>query len=152
DEWIAIAGRFPLDYQPGERWLYNTAADVLGILVARASGVSFGEHLARRIFEPLGMTDTGFMVPAGSLDRFGASYLPSAWSPQPGTAFDPADGQWASPPAFESGGGGLVSTLDDFAAFAQALLDGGGPILSRSSVAAMTTDQLFAIDGTPQPG
>jgi CubicO group peptidase (beta-lactamase class C family) len=66
--------------------------------------------------------------------------------------FDPTDGQWASAPTFESGGGGLVSTLDDYLAFAQALLLGGHPVLSRSSVAAMTTDQLFAADGSPQGG
>ena len=152
DEWLAIAARFPLEHQPGERWLYNTASDVLGILVARSSGRSFGTYLRERIFEPLGMVDTGFVVPTASLDRFGSSYLPSAWAPEPGAAFDPADGQWASEPTFESGGGGLVSTVDDYAAFAQALLDGGGPILSRASVAAMTTDQLVAVDGSPQGG
>jgi CubicO group peptidase (beta-lactamase class C family) len=152
DEWIATAARFPLDHQPGERWLYNTAADVLGILVARAAGQSFGSYLRDRIFEPLGMRDTGFCVPASSLDRFGPSYLPASWSPEPAAAFDPTDGQWATEPTFESGGGGLVSTLDDYLAFARALLDGGGPVLSRSSVAAMTTDQLFAADGTPQGG
>jgi CubicO group peptidase (beta-lactamase class C family) len=148
DEWIAIAARFPLDHQPGERWLYNTAADVLGVLVARASGRPFGQFLQERIFEPLGMRDTGFVVPAGSLDRFGPSYLPATWAPEPGASFDPTDGQWATAPTFESGGGGLVSTLDDYHAVARALLDGGGPILSRSSVAAMTTDQLYAADGS----
>ena len=86
------------------------------------------------------------------MDRFGPSYLPSAWAPEPGAMFDPTDGGWAARPAFESGAGGLVSTLDDYLAFAQALLDGGGPILSRSSVAAMTTDQLYAVDGSLQGG
>jgi CubicO group peptidase (beta-lactamase class C family) len=152
DEWIRIAGRFPLDHQPGEKWLYNTGSDVLGILVARASGRSFGEFLRERIFGPLGMDDTGFVVPSAALERFGPSYLPTAWSPAPGTEFDPTDGQWAQTPTFESGGGGLVSTLDDYLAFAQALLDGGGPILSRSSVTAMTTDQLIAVDGSQQGG
>jgi CubicO group peptidase (beta-lactamase class C family) len=66
--------------------------------------------------------------------------------------FDPTDGGWAARPAFESGAGGLVSTLDDYLAFAQALLEGGGPVLSRSSVAAMTTDQLYAVDGSLQGG
>ena len=86
------------------------------------------------------------------MDRFGPSYLAASWAPEPGAVFDPIDGQWAQRPAFESGGGGLVSTIDDYFAFAQALLEGGGPILSRSSVAAMTTDQLFAVDGSPQGG
>lgn len=152
DEWISIAGRFPLDHQPGTKWLYNTGSDVLGVLVGRAAGTTFGEYLRTRIFEPLGMHDTGFSVPASSMDRFGPSYLPGAWAPEPGTVFDPADGQWSTPPRFESGGGGLVSTIDDYFAFAQALLDGGGPVLSRSSVAAMTTDQLHATDGSLQGG
>ncbi len=78
DEFMATLGRFPLDRQPGERWLYNTGSDVLGVLVERASGQRFGELLRRRIFEPLGMRDTGFAVPAGSMDRFGPSYLPAA--------------------------------------------------------------------------
>lgn len=152
DEWIGMAAGFPLEFQPGERWLYDTGADVLGILVARVSGQSFGEFLRARIFEPLGMRDTGFVVPASALDRFGPSYLPSAWAPAPGAVFDPTDGDWAKAPRFESGGGGLVSTLDDFLAFAQALLDDGAPILSRASVAAMTTDQLVAVDGSLQGG
>ncbi len=152
DEFAAVLGRFPLDHQPGERWLYNTGSDVLGIVVERAAGKRFGDVLQERIFEPLGMRDTAFHVPSAAMDRFGPSYLPSAWSPEPGAMFDPTAGQWAARPAFESGAGGLVSTLDDYLAFALALLDGGGPILSRSSVAAMTTDQLFAADGSLQGG
>jgi CubicO group peptidase (beta-lactamase class C family) len=152
DEFAAVLGRFPLDHQPGERWLYNMGSDVLTIVVERATGQRFGDALATRIFEPLGMHDTAFHVPATAMHRFGPSYLPASWAPEPGAAFDPTDGAWATRPAFESGGGGLVSTLDDYLAFAQALLDGGGPILSRSSVAAMTTDQIIAPDGSPQGG
>jgi CubicO group peptidase (beta-lactamase class C family) len=152
DDWIRIAAGFPLEFQPGERWLYNIGSDVLGILVARASGQSFGEFLRSRIFEPLGMRHTGFVVPTAALDRFGPSYLPSAWAKAPGTVFDPTDGDWAKAPPFESGAGGLVSTLDDFFTFARALLDGGGPILSRATVAAMTSDQLVAVDGSLQGG
>jgi CubicO group peptidase (beta-lactamase class C family) len=152
DDWIRIAAGFPLEFQPGERWLYNIGSDVLGILVARASGQSFGEFLRSRIFEPLGMRHTGFVVPTAALDRFGPSYLPSAWAKAPGTVFDPTDGDWAKAPPFESGAGGLVSTLDDFFTFARALLDGGGPILARATVAAMTSDQLVAVDGSLQGG
>jgi CubicO group peptidase (beta-lactamase class C family) len=152
DEFAAVLGRFPLDSQPGERWLYNTGSDVLGVVVERAAGQRFGDVLQARVFGPLGMRDTAFHVPPASMDRFGPSYLPPAWAPEPGAMFDPTDGGWAARPAFESGAGGLVSTLDDYAAFAQALLDGGGPILSRSSVAAMTTDQLYAVDGSLQGG
>jgi CubicO group peptidase (beta-lactamase class C family) len=151
-DWIRIAAQFPLEFQPGERWLYNTGSEVLCILAARASGQSFGELLRSRIFEPLGMRDTGFVVPTAALDRFGPSYLPPAWSAAPGAVFDPADGDWAGAPPFESGADGLVSTLDDFFAFAQALLDRGGPILSRATVEAMTTDQLVAVDGSRQGG
>jgi CubicO group peptidase (beta-lactamase class C family) len=91
------------------------------------------------------MTDTGFAVPAGSLDRFGAVY---AADPGTGerTLYDPADGQWSRPPAFPSGGAGLVSTIDDYLAFARMLVTGGrcpgGRVLSRPSVVAMTTNQL----------
>ena len=88
----------------------------------------------------------------GAMHRFGPSYLPSAGGQEPGAIFDPTAGGWAARPAFESGAGGLVSTLDDYLAFAQALLHGGGAILSRSSVAAMTTDQLYAVDGSLQVG
>jgi CubicO group peptidase (beta-lactamase class C family) len=152
DEVAAILGRFPLEHQPGEKWLYNTGSDVLGIVVERAAGKRFGDVLQDRIFGPLGMRDTAFHVPTGSRHRFGPSYMPSAWAPEPGAVFDPTAGGWAARPAFESGAGGLVSTLDDYLAFAQALLDGGGAILSRASVAVMTTDQLFAVDGSLQGG
>ena len=152
DEVAAILGRFPLEHQPGERWLYNMGSDVLGIVVERAAGQRFGDVLQERIFGPLGMRDTAFHVPGEAMDRFGPCYLPSAWAPEAGAVLDPAGGGWSSPPAFESGAGGLVSTLDDYLAFAHALLDGGGAILSRSSVAAMTTDQLYAADGSLQGG
>lgn len=145
DEWLRRLGELPLFCQPGERWLYNTGSDVLGVLIARASGVPFDEFLRSRIFSPLGMTDTGFSVPAGSLHR-----LPPQYMTDPATGervvYDPPDGQWAKPPAFPSGGAGLVSTIGDYAAFA-AMLAGGGAylgrrILSRAAVSLMTSDQL----------
>ena len=146
DEWIRRLGSLPLMHQPGERWMYHTGSEVLGVLIARAAGQPFDAFLRERLFEPLGMKDTAFSVPAAKLDRFATSY----WS-DPGTGavvvYDAAEGgQWSRPPAFPSGGGGLVSTVDDFLAFAQMLLDGGKHgherILSRLSVEAMTTDQL----------
>ncbi len=145
DEWILRLSRVPLEYQPGERWLYHTSADVLGVLLARASGQSLGALLDDRIFQPLGMRDTGFSVPAADLDRFGACY---GTNPVSGAmeVYDPPDGQWSTPPAFPSGGAGLVSTIDDYLAFAQMLLAGGAHrgvrILARPSIDAMTTDQL----------
>jgi CubicO group peptidase (beta-lactamase class C family) len=131
----------PLMFQPGERWLYHTGADVLGVLIARASGQPFEAFLRERIFEPLGMTDTGFSVPADAIRRFATSY---STDPQTGVLqlYDEPDGQWSTPPAFPSGGAGLVSTATDFLAFAEMLLRGGGPLVSRPSVETMTSDQL----------
>ena len=141
DEWMRRFSTLPLMFQPGERWLYHTGAEILGVLVARASGQSFEAFLRKRIFEPLGMKDTGFSVPANDLGRFTTCYFSD---PESGAlqVFDPVDGQWSSPPAFPSGGAGLVSTVDDFLVFAEMLRRGGGPILSRPSVQTMTTDHL----------
>jgi CubicO group peptidase (beta-lactamase class C family) len=148
DEWLRRLGELPLMCQPGERWLYNTGSDVLGVLIARASGQPFGDFLRERIFEPLGMRDTGFSVPAASADRF----TPCWWTdPRTGRAalYDPATGgAWTRPPAFESGGAGLVSTVDDYLAFGRMVLANGrypgGRLLSRPAVATMTTDHLTA--------
>jgi CubicO group peptidase (beta-lactamase class C family) len=147
DEWLRRLGELPLAYQPGERWLYNTGSDVLGVLVARASGQPFGEFLRSRVFAPLGMTDTGFSVPASELHRLPAQYMTDPASGET-AVYDEPSGQWASPPSFPSGAGGLVSTIGDYAAFA-AMLAGGGRlggerILSRAAVSLMTSDQLTA--------
>ena len=74
DEWMAALSRIPLLYQAGEAWLYNTCSDILGVLIARVSGRPLPEFLAERLFEPLGMADTGFEVPAAKLDRFTSYY------------------------------------------------------------------------------
>jgi CubicO group peptidase (beta-lactamase class C family) len=145
DQYMRLLGALPLVHQPGERWMYNTGSDVLGVLIARASGRSFPDFLRERLFEPLGMTDTGFSVPRPARDR-----LPAQYMTDPGTGenvlYDPPDGQWAAEPAFPSGRGGLVSTAADYAAFAEMLRgDGmyrGTRIVSRRSVELMTTDQL----------
>jgi CubicO group peptidase (beta-lactamase class C family) len=146
DEWMCRLGMLPLMRQPGERWMYNTGSDVLGVLIARASGQAFETFLRERVFEPLGMKDTGFSVPATKLDRFATSY---ATDPETGALelYDEAEGgQWSRPPAFPSGAGGLVSTIDDYLAFGQMMLNkgkhGSECVLSRPSVEAMTTDQL----------
>jgi len=145
DEWIRRLGTLPLMHQPGERWMYNTGSDVLGVLIARASGQSFETFLRDRIFEPLGMNDTGFSVPAGKRERFATSY----WTNAETDALelnDDAEGKWSRPPAFPSGAGGLVSTIDDYLAFGEMMLNrgkhGSERILSRPSVETMTTDQL----------
>jgi CubicO group peptidase (beta-lactamase class C family) len=143
DEWMRRLSTLPLMCQPGERWLYHTGADVLGVLIARASGQPFDAFLLERIFEPLEMSDTAFSVPAAAVDRLATSYLTD---PHSGALrlYDAPTGQWSTPPAFPSGGAGLVSTADDYVAFAEMLLRGGAPILSRPSVETMTSDHLTA--------
>jgi len=146
DEWMRRLGSLPLMHQPGEQWMYNTGSDVLGVLIARASGQPLETFLRERLFEPLEMRDTGFSVPEASLDRLATSY----WTdPASGklTVYDEArGGQWSHPPAFPSGAGGLVSTIDDYLAFGEMMLSqgkhGSERILSRLSVELMTTDQL----------
>jgi len=125
DEWIRRLGTLPLMHQPGEKWLYHTGSDVLGVLIARSSGQAFDTFLQERIFEPLGMKDTAFSVPASKLDRLATSY---ATNSETGVLelYDPAEGgQWSRPPAFPSGGVGLVSTVDDYLAFARMMLNQG---------------------------
>jgi CubicO group peptidase (beta-lactamase class C family) len=149
DEWMRRLSTLPLLYQPGERWLYHTGSDVLGVPIARAADQPLDVFLQERVLGPLGMADTGFATP--HVDRLGSCY---AQDPATGDrlVYDAPGGQWAKPPAFPSGGGGLVSTLDDMSAFGAMLLAGGqlpdgSPLLSRASVEAMTTDHLGA-DGT----
>ena len=146
DEWLRRLGQLPLMYQPGERWLYNTGSDVLGVLISRASSQPLETFLRQRLFEPLGMKDTSFSVPGASLDRLATSYWTDPESGQL-TVYDEArGGQWSRPPAFPSGAGGLVATIDDYLAFGQMLLSqgklGNERLLSRLSVELMTTDQL----------
>jgi CubicO group peptidase (beta-lactamase class C family) len=102
DEWIRRLGTLPLLHQPGEQWAYNTASDVLGVLIARASGQPFEVFLRERLFEPLGMRDTGFAVPTEAIDRFATSYMTN---PETNalTLYDEPYGQWSRPPAFPSG-------------------------------------------------
>jgi CubicO group peptidase (beta-lactamase class C family) len=146
DEWIHRLGQLPLMHQPGERWMYNTGADVLGVLIARASGQPLETFLRERIFEPLGMKDTGFSVPATSLNRLATSYWTDFESGKL-VVYDEAEGgQWSHPPVFPSGAAGLVSTIDDYLAFGQMMLSlgkhGNERILSRLAVETMTTDHL----------
>jgi CubicO group peptidase (beta-lactamase class C family) len=145
DAWIRRLGEIPLVYQPGERWMYDVAADVTAVLVARATGTSFGEALRERICGPLGMEDTGFSVGGEGIDRLATAYARDDDAGGPVVEDDP-DGRWSRPPAFESGGGGLVSTGADWLAFASALRAGGvhrgARILSRPAVSLMTSDQL----------
>jgi CubicO group peptidase (beta-lactamase class C family) len=140
DAWIAGLGELPLLAQPGERWLYNTGASVLGVLLARATGQPFAEVLRTRLFEPLGMRDTAFWTARG--ERLATAYRPT---PDGLRVWDDAEhGAWSRPPAFGDGAAGLLSTVDDLLAFARMLLGGGAPVLSSESARAMTSDQLTA--------
>jgi CubicO group peptidase (beta-lactamase class C family) len=146
DELMKRFGSLPLAHQPGERWLYDSGSDILGVLISRATGTSLEEFLRERIFAPLGMNDTSFSVPESKLNRLASSY----WTNPSTGEFEIFDGvddsRWASPPVFESGAGGLVSTVDDLLAFGEMMLKRGKyrneRILSRRSVEVMTTDQI----------
>jgi CubicO group peptidase (beta-lactamase class C family) len=148
DEWMRRFGTLPLMHHPGERWMYNTGSLLQGVLVRRASGQPFEEFVRARITAPLGMRDTDFSVPPEKLERFAGCGVFT--DPQSGTKTrmdqDGAASAYATPPVFPSGAGGLVSTLDDYLAFARMLLHGGvhngRRMLSEQSVRAMTTDHL----------
>jgi CubicO group peptidase (beta-lactamase class C family) len=145
DDYIAALSEIPLLFDPGAHWNYSVATDVVGVIVERISGQSLGAFFEERIFAPLGMADTAFSVPADKLYRLADAY-----------SFDPAtkmalydagqDSRWANAERFQSGGGGLVSTLSDYHAFCQMLLGGGKlggtRILSRASIALMTANHL----------
>ncbi|MEU0535048.1 serine hydrolase domain-containing protein [Amycolatopsis tolypomycina] len=143
DEWLAALAQVPMLNQPGQGWLYGTGSDLQGVLIARVAGRPLPEFLAERLFEPLGMTDTGFTVPTAALGRFTSAYRRG----EAGLRLaDSPEGRWSAPPPFPSGAGGLVSTADDLLAFARFLRDGGTAgghrLLTRESVHRMTTDHL----------
>lgn len=155
DELLARLRALPLAHQPGERWLYHMGAEITGVLIARVAGQPLSAFLKQRIFEPLGMKDTGFLVPAEKLDRVPACYGANFPSPEL-VVLDPArGGAVARPPVFESGGGGLVSTVDDLLALGAMLMNrgahGGARILSRPSVELMTMDHLTAEQKAASP-
>ncbi|MFI6801902.1 serine hydrolase domain-containing protein [Streptosporangium canum] len=146
DEWMRRLGELPLSYQPGERWQYDLSNEVVGVLVARVTGRPLETFLRERILDPLGMKDTAFHVPADKIDR-----LPPLYGPDPQTGEfivwdEAAGGRLSRPPAFQGGGGGLVSTVDDYHAYFQMLLNhgmhGSERILSRPAVEMMTTNRL----------
>jgi CubicO group peptidase (beta-lactamase class C family) len=142
DEWMRRMGTLPLMDQPGEQWRYNTGSQILGVLVARASGQTVDSFYKERIFEPLGMKDTTFHVPASELQRLVPCYQQVDGRLEP---FDD-DNQWTRPRAFTDCGAGLVATAGDYLAFGQMLLAGGvhhdARLLASELVAAMTADQL----------
>jgi CubicO group peptidase (beta-lactamase class C family) len=147
DEWIGRFATLPLLHQPGDGWRYNTGAQVLGVLMERATGQPLETFLRSRLLAPLRMWDTSFSVPAAAQPRFTTAYLPDAGG-ELRVLDPPAGGWWNEPPAMANAAGMLVSTLDDFWAFVAMLLAGGvhqgERLLSPASVAAMTRDHLTA--------
>jgi CubicO group peptidase (beta-lactamase class C family) len=145
ETFIEQLSRLPLDFSPGEMWSYSVSIDVMGYLVQKLSGLSFGEFLRTRLFEPLGMHDTAFYCPQGKLERFCSCY-----QPKPGGGLrlqdDALDSSYARPPALESGGGGLVSTSNDYMRFCRMMLGGGTldgmQILSPKTVAMFSLNLL----------
>src|ERR1700678_3931149 len=142
DELIKRYGSLPLAFQPGESWLYNAGSEILSVLIPRVAGRTLGEFLRERIFTPLGMKDTAFHVPADQHYRFATAYVQDNAAKQLKVFDPPVTGRFSSPPVFENGAAGLVSTVDDFNAFAQMMLNDGSlgdtRLLSRESVSLMT--------------
>ena len=160
DAFLDIVAATPLLRQPGENWYYSVSSDLKGVLIERLSGQSFESFLEERLFAPLGMDDTGFVVPAEDYDRFSDVW---AWNPQSET-YEAMQAPFVmfreGLVGLRSGGGGMVSTLDDYARFTQMLLDEGAlgdvRILQPETVALLTTnvlreDQSIFADGTMGP-
>ncbi len=137
DEWMTRLGALPLSYQPGERFHYSHATDVLGFLVARIEGKPLGQVLKERIFDPLGMHDTGFWTPHEKRGRLAKLYAAKPEGGLKDVSWDDPD----TPPAFEGGGGGLVSTVDDYLKFARLML-GRGEVDGVRLVKPETIDQM----------
>ncbi len=146
---IAKLSDIPLRYQPGTRWHYSVSIDVLGYLVEVISGLPFDEFLETRIFEPLGMEDTGFTVPPDKLDRFATNYAPGEDG-----SLEVVDQPWDSPytgeVTFFSGGGGLVSTASDYMRFGQMLINGGS--LGDARLLGKKTVELMRMNHLPKDG
>ncbi len=152
-------GNLPLLYQPGRKWVYSVSTDVLGHIVAKASGQGFDEFLQLRFFEPLGMEDTGFMVPFDKVARFSANY--GSRDGRLMVIDSPNKSKYLKAPKMPSGGGGLVSTTRDYLRFLQMIQNGGQfegkRYLKPDSVKLMTTNQLpkeipFIGVGDKRPG
>jgi len=161
-EFVTHLSQIPLLYEPGTRWNYSVSVDVLGRLVEVLSGKPFDQFLQERIFNPLGMRDTGFYVPAGKKDRLAKLYTPTKDGKiQPAQIcstqqecyekFPNAVPSFLEPPTFLSGGGGMVSTAYDYLRFCQMLLNqgqyDGKRLLSRKTVQLMSSDNLGTLPG-----
>ncbi len=143
DTWMARLAELPLLAQPGERWLYHSGSQVLGVLASRAAGVPFAQVLHQYLLGPVGMKSTGFYTKD-------TVRLATAYERRDGKleVSDPPEGQWSRPPAFADGGAGLVSTVDDVVAFGRMLMSGGRGVLKPETVDSMTRNQLTELQRT----
>ena len=139
--------QIPLDFSPGTAWNYSVSIDVLGYLVEKLSGVSFGEFLRTRLFEPLGMSDTAFHVPSDKTDRFTSCYQPETKDRGLKLQDDARESTYATPANLESGGGGLVSTAHDYLRFCRMMLNGG--TLDGLQILSPKTLALFSLNYLP---
>jgi CubicO group peptidase (beta-lactamase class C family) len=149
EEFVAKLSKLPLRFSPGERWEYGVSTDVLGRVLEVVSGKSLGEFLNERVLTPLGMSDTAFYVPADKLSR-----AAQPWQSPEGPPMTPRF-DVAQKPRYESGGGGLTSTMDDYLRFAIMLADGGEfagkRLLGTKTIEFMTADHVGSRPGRP-PG
>jgi CubicO group peptidase (beta-lactamase class C family) len=145
DRFVEELARLPLEFSPGDAWNYSVSTDVLGVLIQRITGKPFQDVLRERVFEPLGMKETSFIVRDDQKARFTACYLPTAGGGM-NLLDDPQTSPFLTPPTFHSGGGGLVSTADDYMRFCRMLLDGGEfeghRLVSPSTLRLMTANHL----------
>ncbi|WP_026527588.1 serine hydrolase domain-containing protein [Butyrivibrio sp. VCD2006] len=145
-EFAERLGTFPLNFQPGDHFQYGTSADVLGAVIEKASGMKFGEFLKKRIFEPLNMKDTDFYVPEEKMDRYATAYDLGSGEAVPYSGNNLGIRDDGKKNAFESGGAGIFSTIDDYANFARMLMNGGTfegkEILTERTVRFMTESKL----------
>ena len=150
-EFAGKLGGCRLDFQPGEGWRYGTSADVLGAVIEVASGIRFGEFLQKELFEPLGMIDTGFSVPVNKRDRLATVY---EWTPKGLVEFHDNHlgicNHMDTEVVFESGGAGLVSTIEDYWKFTQMLMQKGN-FNGREILAPKTVEYLTACRLQPHP-
>ena len=146
DAMVDNLSRVPLEFSPGTRWNYSVAIDVMGYLVQKLSGMSFGEFLRTRLFEPLGMRDTGFWCPPEKLDRFASCYMPGDGG-RLKLQDDAGASTYAKPPNLESGGGGMVSTVHDYMRFCRMMLGGG--TLDGVQILSPKTVALFSLNHLP---
>ena len=146
-EMIDQLARIPLDFSPGNAWNYSVSIDVLGYLVEKLSGIGFGEFLRSRLFEPLGMIDTAFWVPSDKTERFTSCYQPDSGGRGLKLQDDARESTYAAMPRLESGGGGLVSTAQDYLRFCRMMLNGG--TLDGVQVLSPKTVALFSLNFLP---